>query len=498
MSAFEALSREEKAKRLGALAPEQRAAFVSSFQQWKSATPAVLPGFLAQRGRRDADGNYTVETPDGPARFSPDGTRILSPQELALQQEAGVARGKTDALETGLSAIHGAANSLTNKVAGAWEAIKDQPQALVAGPVAAMTMGAGLPALGLDAQRARDAYDRGQRNAAAAVDPAVARHPLANVAGALAMPMPGPSKVAGATRLARALPLAAGAGTSGTLNAFGRTTADQGAADAAVNTIGGGLVAGGLGLGLGAAVGKAGASRELLRARKEASSLAELETTASSARGAAGAQANQVGVTWEKLQQALTDPNADPVVRLAAQRLAEDPRMQEAAKRALVNRFQRGGGDLNDLDSLRAIASEASSGIPGKAAQATEDYFTKSVVSQDVAPKLKALASRGAIGLAGGAVGSLLGGEGNRGAGFAGGLAAGLAAPGTLQAARNLANSPRVQDRAWSALSSSARGLNKLQSKEPIFDMLRSIIGSAGSPEEKRAALAAALQGGAQ
>lgn len=457
--------------------------------------PDVLPDFLAQRGRKDADGNYTVDTPDGPARFAPDGTRILSPQELALQQEAGVARGKTDALETGLSAIHGAANSLTNKVAGVWEAIKDQPQALAAYPVAALTMGAGVPALGLDLQRAVDAYDRGQRNAAATTGPAVAKHPLANIVGAVMMPGPAGKVAAGEKVIARALPLATGAGASGALNAFGRTTADQSASDAAIDTVGGGLTAGGLGLGLGALVGKAGAAKDMLRAGKEASTLAELETAASSARGAAGAQANQVGVTWEKLQQVLADPNADPVVKLAAQRLADDPRMQEAAKRALVNRFQRAGSDLNDLDSLRAIASERSTGIPSKAAQATEDYFNQSVASQDVAPKLKALASRGAIGLAGGAIGSLLGGEGNRSEGFAGGLAAGLAAPGTLQAARNLVNSPRVQDRAWSALSSTSGGLNKLQSKEPLFETIRALLGREPSEQEKQAALAAALSG---
>jgi hypothetical protein len=235
-----------------------------------------VPGIaksVVDSATRDADGNYVAKTSDGQTiRFTPKGEMILAPDE-AVNAMRGIGPTFTEgALERGLSATHGAANSLTNKVAGVWEAVKNQPQVLAAGPVAAMSMGAGLPLLGLDPKRALDDYDRGQRNAEKTTGPAIAAHPYANVVGALMMPTPGPGKAAvGAKFLTRALAHAPVGAATATLNAFGNTTANDSATGAATSTAASGLVGGGLGAGLekaGGALAKSLEERSAVNALK--------------------------------------------------------------------------------------------------------------------------------------------------------------------------------------------------------------------------------------
>lgn len=442
----------------------------------EAATP-TLPDFLRQRGKRLDDGTYAVDTPQGLARFSADGTPIYSPDEQRAVTDAGGQRVKETMLKMALAATHGAANSLTPKVAGVWEAIKADPRALA------------LPWL-FDVE----AYNRGQEQARKTVDNAVDEHPLANFAGAVAMPTPGPGKAAaGASLAARFLPHAAVAGTVGALNAFGKTTEKQDAGEAAADTLAGAGGAGLIGGALGAASSRAAEGRGFLRESKMAQVRADLETLAHQRAGSVGTPTTQVLGTLERAKAVLDDPAADTSLRVVAQRVVDDPEVQQVAKMALLNRMRGIGGDMNELRALKKIASDAATGIPAKAADATSEYFDRSVIGEDVAPKAKALLLRGALGLAGGLAGSALGGEGNRGEGFVGGLAAGLVAPGTVQAARNLATSPRVRDRVLATVENAAGGLNKIQSRAPIGTSILDYLRGPATPDEKRAALIEAL-----
>ena len=190
----------------------------------------------------DAGDVVEVQTPTGPAKFDRQGRRVFSSAESQQVLDAGRGRFNEDALETGLSALHGAANSLTTKVAGL-KGVQDYLGSKV----------------GLGESKATgivNAYDTAQEDAAATVDPAVRRHPYANLVGAVAVPVPGPGKAAaGASIASRALSVAKPAAVAGGLNAFGRTTASEGAGEALVDTTVGTGVGGAFGVGAGALAG---------------------------------------------------------------------------------------------------------------------------------------------------------------------------------------------------------------------------------------------------
>lgn len=205
-----------------------RAQPVSSSWRDKAEPVSPVPGIaksVVDSATLDADGNYVAKTSDGQTlRFTPQGQRILDAGEALDAMRGPGATFTEGALERGLSALHGASNSLTGKMAGGIARLRGED------PAAA------------------------EKNAMATVNPAVDAHPGYNIAGAVAPALLVPTSAAGAAGkgvpfATRALEAGAQALPSSFLNAYGHTTPDQSAGEQALQTaVGGtaGTVAGGV------------------------------------------------------------------------------------------------------------------------------------------------------------------------------------------------------------------------------------------------------------
>lgn len=263
----------------------------------------------------------------------------------------------------------------------------------------------------------------------------------------------------------------------GGLSALGNSEADltKGDVGGAVDDAAGGALIGGAVSGVLAPVVKgaewgAGKLRGLaasVRADKLAEIQAALDAKIASAKGAFGSAVQAGSRTHENVQrvvQGVDAPIGNAVVDPATQRRAlgalADPQFRELADKVANNTLDGVGDKLATVDRTKATYEALKAARDPTAAKEFADYFGRSVLSKDIAPRLWRAAGGAAVGGFGGAVlgapgaikTQLSGGDGlsewghDIKLGAIGGSVMGGA--GTKTMMKNLLNSPRAQNAA--------------------------------------------------
>ena len=271
---------------------------------------------------------------------------------------------------------------------------------------------------------------------------------VADLAGGLALPVPGVGEIkaaaqAGKWGLAAARAGALGAGV-GALSGLGRTEADTAggmAKDVAKDALTGAVVMAPLGAAAAkVSSGKVQAAQDALeKTRREA------EKAMRSARSALGGETSSAFRTLEQMERALNDPGVDAAARQKALDFLTSPEGQALKNQVLESASRRGTGQLTRIeDAEQAFSDAAKATDPAAVQRATEDYLAAGL-KPEVVPRAMRYLSRiipvavsstlgGAIGGTPGAVvGSAVGGV----------LAASMGAPGT--ALVNMLKSPRFR-----------------------------------------------------
>jgi len=295
---------------------------------------------------------------------------------------------------------------------------------------------------------------------------AFATNPKSYLGGQLAgaVMTPGPTGKTGVARMAL------GTGT-GALAGLGSSEANTAGGMARDTMTGGafGAAGAGLGVGLGALGNKAGELAQRIRAAYADGRIEKLRQAAASAAGTAGQATRRVIDTIEEANKvvggtpspqgaaALVDefgralpPKAPPPPSLidAAQETLDNPAVMDLYETAARNKFANANSAARAAEAAKKAASEAATDIPGRAAAETDAYFSSRGPVSETVSRMGPLAQRLALGAAGGALGGLASeklGIDKR-SGLLGGAVMGFNAPGTLQAARNWAKSPAVQE----------------------------------------------------
>ncbi len=418
-----------------------------------------LPVFLKQRGKLDADGNYTVETPLGPTRWSPEGVKIVDAEEWKQSQDLQDATNKEDALNAAVTFGSGASQKLVPQVAGLRAAlpVSTSGAGSFLGPVGAISelIDQG-PSATLDKYRA--ARDDAAKTVRAARESA---GPGYEIAGALATSGPFAPESAGG-RLALS-------GILGASNSLIESKADltkpsaetlkMAATDAATGG-GFGLAAGLIGEGLGAGLrkvaghleGKAVASVAKQAAKDEAAVAAEI----ASLKGKLGSETQSASRILENAQRAVAGTAEIGEQRLgavgsdAAREAAEalsSPAAKDLAEKVLSNNLKDLPGKQAAIELMQAELGIRVANSQQEAARRTAEYFATPLFQSEVAPRLKLLAPRFGIAaagyLAGSAFDAAAGTDSAKGIG--GFVGATLGAQGVRQMIKNVASSPRVQ-----------------------------------------------------
>lgn len=408
----------------------------------REATPEekalLAPDFLRERGNLDADGNYTVETPQGPARFTPDGTRIDSPEEAQQQVDLSRARDKEALLSRVLATTAGAAQGFAPQIAGIGAALHQVDR--------------GLPQFaGQDYRKARDAA---AKTISAADETAGPGYGIAgSVATTLLAPESVPARIGLTTAISAANSAARSKGDLTQLDQPGN--ASQFAGDTALGA-GVGLVAGGVGEGLTAGL-RAGAGYLEGRAaaavtRRTAADVAAVEGEVASLRGKLGSETQQGSRILENAQRAVTGagPAGDRVGAVGeqlageAEQALQSPESQRLAEKVLARNLAELPGKQASIERLETELAAKQAGAAGEAAKRTADYFKASLASVEGRNIVRTLAPRfglAALGAASGAAYDAVAGNQSHSAGFTGAV---LGAPGMLMMLRNLNKSPRV------------------------------------------------------
>lgn len=404
-----------------------------------AADASTLPDFLRERGHLDADGNYTVETPQGPARFTSDGTRIDSSEEAREQVDLSKARDKEALLSRVLATTAGAAQGFAPQFAGVKAALHQVDR--------------GLPQFaGQDYRAARDA-------AAKTIEAADKEAGVGyGIAGSVATTLLAPETVAGRLALTSGVSAANSAARSkGDLTKLDEPgNASQFAGDTALGA-GVGLVAGGVGEGLTAGM-RAGAGYLEGRAaaaiaRRTADDIVKVEGEVASLEGKLGNTTQQGNRILENAQRAVSGamPGEQRVGavgdELAADALEalQSPTSQRLAEKTLRRNLSDLPGKQASIERLEAELATKQAGAAEEAAKRTGDYFKASFASVEGRNLMRTLAPRfglAALGAASGAAYDFATGNQVHDVGFTGAV---LGAPGMLMMLRNLNKSPRVQ-----------------------------------------------------
>lgn len=278
------------------------------------------------------------------------------------------------------------------------------------------------------------------------------KHPVATgvaeLAGGLALPIPGAGAVKTAAQAGRVGQAALRAGALGVgvgaVSGYGRTQAPDLTGqlkDVAQDAVTGGLVMAPLGAGaarLSSAKAKA-AQDALEKTQKEA------EKAMRSARSALGGETSSGFRTIEQLERALNDPGVDPAARQAALDFLTSPEGQALKNQVLESASRRGGGQVARIQDAEQAFADASAATDPAAVKATTEAYLAEGLKPEVLPRATRYLSRvipvavtsalgGAIGdTAGAVVGGTIGGV----------LAASMGAPGT--ALVNMLKSPRFR-----------------------------------------------------
>ncbi len=305
-----------------------------------------------------------------------------------------------------------------------------------------------------------DTY-RGMRDKYRGADAAAEKaHPLlfngAELAGGLAIPVPGGSAVKGASLASKVGRGALAAGTMGTVIGAGKSEAEDigGVAKDALTTgavaapMGATGAAAGHGLGkLGERFGaKAAGAETQLRADTVAEKLA-------SARGEYGQKVQDANRALENLRTALADPASSPKLKADIQSFMQTPGYSQLVEQVGQNTLEAAPLKLGQMSALKQGVADA----PALANKAIDEELAKSTLKEDVLPRVMHYAKPAVAALIGGAVG------GPTGAGAGGLLGAASGKPG--RAIANLMAKPRFQIQANQALESGAEALGEAASR---------------------------------
>lgn len=276
----------------------------------------------------------------------------------------------------------------------------------------------------------------------------------AELAGGLAVPIPGAGGVRAAAQAGKIGQAALRAGAlgagMGAVSGYGRTEAPDLAGqvkDIARDATIGGLVMAPLGAGaarLSSAKAKA-AQDALEKTQKEA------DKAMRSARSALGGETSSGFRTIEQLERALNDPGVDPAARQAALDFLTSPEGQALKNQVLESASRRGGGQVARIQDAEQAFSDASAATdPAAVQQATADYLSQGL-KPEVLPRLSTVLTRAIPLVVGPSVAAAFGG--GPAAGVVGGVAGGMAALAMGSPGRTFANmirSPRFRHSAAS------------------------------------------------
>lgn len=330
------------------------------------------------------------------------------------------------------------------------------------------------------------------------LDTARASHPAvtgaAELAGGLALPLPGAGSLRAAAQAGkvgeaalRAATVGAGAGALAGLGRTEETTLGGMAKDVGRDAVVGGLVMAPFGAGAAkVSAGKAKAAQDALEKTQK-----EADKAMRSARSALGGETSSGFRTIEQLERALNDPGVDPAARQAALDFLTSPEGQALKNQVLESASRRGGGQVARIQNAEQAFSDASAATDPAAVKAATEAYLAEGIKPEVLPRATRYLSRvipvavtsalgGAIGdTAGAVVGGTIGGV----------LAASMGAPGT--ALVNMLKSPRFR---YSAASYAAPMLEAAAARGPAALATTYYLLHAKDPEVRAAAEAAAKE----
>lgn len=372
-----------------------------------------VPAFLRERGQRQSDGTYLVDTPQGPVRFDAQGNEIQSPEEAAARKSIGEESTKEAVLTRALATTQGGAQGFVPQVAGLSKAS------------------------GTNVDELAESYRTERDQAARAVKQATEKSGLAfPIAGAILSSGPAaPETIAGRVALSTGM---------GAANALAESSADLTKGQLApalkdtATGAGVGLLAAGAGEVVGAGLRKGisaltGNTADAI-ATQTAKDVAAVEGEIASLRGKLGGETQKASRFIENIQR-----GTEGVERLG-------PEAQELAEQILAKSEAGLPGQLATIEGIERDLAARTASAADDAARATRDYFAAPLWTTEILPRLRStiaprfgLAAMGAV--VGGAADIFTGGDGRFG-GFAGSV---IGAPGMLQMMRNISKSPRVQ-----------------------------------------------------
>jgi hypothetical protein len=450
-----AMTDDEKRKRLRILELEKERAEAAAAQE-----PISAPGAEASL----------------PAPVAAEESNTIAPDTALGAAARGFAQGGTFGFADEVGGAFGAADELARRAFGGGGVYGDKPlrQALVERYL-----------LERNANRQELAQARAAR-------PVVTG--AAELAGALAIPLPGAGAVrsaaqAGKVGLAAARAGALGAG-AGALAGLGRTEADTVggmAKDVAIDATLGGLTMAPLGAGAAKVVsGKAKAAADALEKTQK-----EADKAMRSARSALGGETSSGFRTLEQMERALNDPGVDAAARQKALDFLTSPEGQALKNQVLESASRRGTGQLTRIqDAEQAFADASKATDPAAVQQATADYLSQGL-KPEVVPRAMRYLSRvipvAATSAIGGAIGDTPGAV--VGGTVGGVLAASMGAPGT--ALVNMLKSPRFR---YSAASHAAPLLEAAAARGPAAFATTYYLLHSKHPEVQAAAEEAAKE----
>jgi hypothetical protein len=394
----------------------------------------------AAAGKWDKYRVSTPTPPPEPAAFSPE-----SKSGAALRGFGqGASLGFTDELRGGI----GAMDELGSRLGGAlgWESRGlDQTRP---------TQGV------IDALKGRYLEDRDaarkEEHQAEAAHPAL--YGASELAGGLAVPIPGGGAAKGAGLGTKMLRGAVAGGVLGTAIGAGKSEAED-ASGVAHDALGSGLVAAPLGAagaalghGLGKLADRFGGRSAEIKAAKAAKDAEELMAERA---GRYGQKVQDSNRALENMRAVLANPEASVALKSRVQSFLQSAAGKDLVNQVGENTLEEAPKKLHEMAELKHLRSIA----PTDAAQATADYFNKSTLKEDVLPRAKKYAARMVPQAVADAAGDMAGGAKGVAAGVLGALTgAAVGAPGT-SLANLMQKTPRFNAQLFSALESGSRAL---------------------------------------
>jgi hypothetical protein len=281
------------------------------------------------------------------------------------------------------------------------------------------------------------------------------------LAGAIAMPIPGGNAAKGAKFLQRAAHAAKHGSLVGGVYGLGSSEADSvdgAAVDAAVGMGAGALggVAGEIPGGIARAIrGRAQRGIDAAVEKQTGREVLKKETEIRAAAGALGGETAATLKTLERLTETLGDTSAPPEIRAAAQKALEDPRFQEALNKARQEYAAKAPEQLGRLESGRVKLDAAKA----KDVVAATEEALSNPIRKHVLRRALAMAHRAAPGALMGA-GAIFGGTEGALIGAGAGTAVSFLKGGDGRMLVNMVKEPAVRRLFWESVLSTFGGKN--------------------------------------